>query len=711
MLVYKIILSLFTLLGWLAIMKDLGDFVALGEKLGLSDDKLFKFAKDEHESYLAGLAAEAERAEKAKAAEEERAERAHERELRLIERKVQYSDNERAIAEATGGGGTRHSPSPHVPSFKFSAFNEKSDDLDSWFLLFEKQCNAFGVKDRDKKAHLLSLFSGQYRDALLSLEADVSYDLVRAHLLQTFNLTKHDYRKKFFDIIPAKDENIVAFCQRLGSCFDKWVSLTKIEKDFKSLRDLILTHRVFETCNPKLKSFLVERDCNTLNELEVNATHFFNAHVEESLGKRLDLPYSANYASQVDFRGRSTSRSQDHGRYGSSGQRSFSQNGRFGRYENSRRYVPRVKPREYKDKPQSGIFPDNNRENINNSSSHARSGELICFGCGGKGHVKRVCPTFLAAKCTFVENWKDNLHFSVVTTSCNDPPKDSVFFKLPESLSTSACNSAKVMNDQHIYKGLLEIDGSMQPVKVLRDTGSMIHAIHKKFVKNSDYSGKTISLITFGGRKETFKLADIVIDTPFIKGKVSACVLDNYPTDFMYYDILVGNGGTLGSPVSRDPIADVIVKWETSHRDLLVLDDNSQVANYSSNDVFTTSQVQTRAQKQNESRSKDIINDKVLNFDISYTELANLQKKDSSLSKYFKLVNLPPKQTKTGTCSFEIRNDILVRLFKSDRYSLVQVMVPLSLRAQILSLGHDMPLSAHMGISRTLARVSSSFLA
>ena len=164
------------------------------------------------------------------------------------------------------------------------------------------------------------------------------------------------------------------------------------------------------------------------------------------------------------------------------------------------------------------------------------------------------------------------------------------------------------MNDQHIYKGLLEIDGSMQLVKVLRDTRSMIHAIHKKIVKDSDYSGKTLSLITFGGRKETFKLADIVIDTPFIKGKVSACVLDNYPTDFMYYDVLVGNGGTLGSPISRDPIADVIVEWETSHRDLLVLNDNTQVVNYSSNDVFTASQVQTRAQKQNESRSKDSLN-------------------------------------------------------------------------------------------------------
>ena len=103
-----------------------------------------------------------------------------------------------------------------------------------------------------------------------------------------------------------------------------------------------MTHKVLESCNPKLKSFLVERDCNTLNELEVNATHFFNAHVEESLGKGLDLPYSANYVGQIDFRGRNASRGQEHDRYRSTGQRSFSQNSRFRRFENSKRYIPRV---------------------------------------------------------------------------------------------------------------------------------------------------------------------------------------------------------------------------------------------------------------------------------------------------------------------------------------------------------------------------------
>ena len=271
------------------------------------------------------------------------------------------------------------------------------------------------------------------------------------------------------------------------------------------------------------------------------------------------------------------------------------------------------------------------------------------------------------------------------------------------------------MKEKHIYSGLIEFEGSLQSINVLRDTGSMIHAVHKRFVKPTDYLGKTLSLITFGGKKETFDLANICIDTPFIQGKVTACVLDNYPPDYMYYDVLIGNGGTLGSPTALDPSPDVVKAWEETHRDTHVLGNLTvnEECHFntvkSANEILTSNEVQTRAQKQNENKVKKTLNDKVLNFDISYTELANLQKEDETLSKYFDFVNCEAKKTKTGSCSFEIRNGILVRLFKSDRYSLVQVVVPEPLRAKIISLGHDMLFSAHMGIQRTIVRVTSSF--
>ena len=65
--------------------------------------------------------------------------------------------------------------------------------------------------------------------------------------------------------------------------------------------------------------------------------------------------------------------------------------------------------------------------------------------------------------------------------------------------------------------------------------------------------------------------------------------------------------------------------------------------------------------------------------------------------------------SKTLSCSFKIRNDILVRLYKSDRYSDEKVIVPLSLRARIIYLCHDMLFSALIGIPKTLIRVTSSF--
>ena len=60
MLVYKFILVLVTLSGYLSIMKDLGDFFALGEKSGLSGDELLRFARNEYDSYLMSLERERE---------------------------------------------------------------------------------------------------------------------------------------------------------------------------------------------------------------------------------------------------------------------------------------------------------------------------------------------------------------------------------------------------------------------------------------------------------------------------------------------------------------------------------------------------------------------------------------------------------------------------------------------------------------------------
>ena len=147
MVFYSFLLVLLTLLGGLFIMKDLSDFIAMGEKVGVPDDKLLSFAENKYENYLKALEVEAikekelkekERQEKEREFERERQieDAKYEREMRLLERKAQIAANEKAVAESSGSGGSR--ASPHVPLFKFTPFNERTDDLDTRFMLFEK---------------------------------------------------------------------------------------------------------------------------------------------------------------------------------------------------------------------------------------------------------------------------------------------------------------------------------------------------------------------------------------------------------------------------------------------------------------------------------------------------------------------------------------------------------------------------------------------
>ena len=105
----------------------------------------------------------------------------------------------------------------------------------------------------------------------------------------------------------------------------------------------------------------------------------------------------------------------------------------------------------------------------------------------------------------------------------------------------------------------------MKPVAVLRDTGSAVHAVHDKFINEDQLTGKYQKLITFGGKCENFPLAEIFVDTPFIYGTITVCVLSGYPEKFRYYDLLIGNGGILKSPIAKDPHPDLVSRWVKEH--------------------------------------------------------------------------------------------------------------------------------------------------
>ena len=115
--------------------------------------------------------------------------------------------------------------------------------------------------------------------------------------------------------------------------------------------------------------------------------------------------------------------------------------------------------------------------------------------------------------------------------------------------------------DQHVYPGILKKGNNKKSVTILRDTGSAVHAVHSNLVSDKDYTGRYQQLMTFGGKEESFPLAYIEVNTPFLTGKIMACVLQSYPEKCRYFDILIGNGGVLESPVAADPSPRLLKTW------------------------------------------------------------------------------------------------------------------------------------------------------
>ena len=187
------------------IMKSLADFIEIGEKCGLKGDELLAFARKELEVY----------------------DQAVERELRLEERRLRRVEAEKT---SVGPNNTAAPGKPKAPNFKLEKFDEKKEDLDTWCTMFERKCSLFSIKEEDMKGHLYSCLTGKFAEALIAIDDSLSYEETRNALLKRFNLTVDEYRKRFFNLQPRKDETMTGFGQRVDFCFEKWVSMASIEK-------------------------------------------------------------------------------------------------------------------------------------------------------------------------------------------------------------------------------------------------------------------------------------------------------------------------------------------------------------------------------------------------------------------------------------------------------------------------------------------------
>ena len=183
-----------------------------------------------------------------------------------------------AAAAQTSGNpsvGNVKAPCPKIPPF-----DESKDNLDAYIERFERF--AVGQKwSEDTWAVNLSAFlRGKALDVYsrLSTPDSLNYDKFKNALLKRYRLTEEGYRVKFRICRPEKFETPSQFAARMSSYLHHWVDLSKINKDYVSIVDLLLREQFVRSCSRDLSAYLKEQRISSIDHLAEIAERYVEAH-------------------------------------------------------------------------------------------------------------------------------------------------------------------------------------------------------------------------------------------------------------------------------------------------------------------------------------------------------------------------------------------------------------------------------------------------
>ena len=575
--------------------------------------------------------------------EDREKQRQHEFEMKKLE-----LDANKGIKEEESQDEHVHSSGPkstYIP--KLPPFDENKDEIDSFLFRFESHATSCGWAKDKWPLFASSLFRGSALSLFHSLSAkqNISWEDLKSELLRKFQCTEEGFRNKFRNVRPEANESFAAFLIRSGHLLDRWIELSEVPHDFQNLRDLFLREQILQSVSKDLSIFLRERTFENADEMCKLADQYKSAHPNKSFSRKtevqvFDSNVSSNppsHSSQFGYRGRANytyqqNRSNNFRQYSRGGERGrgLTRGGNNPRFSNPsqgqsfRPYQPRGK-----------FFQPRG----------AQSGakEAACWTCGCKFHMRNECPY----TCSQTASVSETVQEVLVSKDTKD------------GLHIEECT----VNG---YAGTL-----------LRDTGCTTAGVKRCFVRAEQFTGKTQHCRSFGGRIESFPLAEIQVDTPYYSGTVLACVIDSPVADLILGNlpgVKTSHGGQGGSLVCEPQAL-----------------------------------VTTRAQSKEEGKpTKPLKVPLIPNLDVKPDALKDLQRSDASLRSSFEKVKEEHMLKENENC-FVLQDGLLYRIFQTKSGKVQQVVVPKKLRPTVLKVAHDLAMAGHCGVRRTLERVLSFF--
>ena len=331
----------------------------------------------------------------------------------------------------------------------------------------------------------------------------------------------------------------------------------------------------------------------------------------------------------------------------------------------------------------------------NKDGGQGNKSDGACFICKEKAHIARNCPQRGKKYCSHCKMNNHNtadcrrpgaksVHAAAATTREDTTTTDNtpnmgesteIILNGKKYVNSAVCKDGPNFTDGATVTFDAEVNG--QQATVIRDTGCSCIVVNAKYVQPHQFTGESTYLRMADASVREAKYAHVSIRSPFYNGVTKAAVMER-----TIYDLLIGNID--GARPADQPL-----------------------------DNWKDCAVTTRAQA-----AKEKAGDKPLVIDSTSTplslgkdQLVKLQKDDSTLERFFNSQEV--KEKKGCTTRFVVRNNILYREYTNPKSNhgkpVKQLMVPSSLRKEVLQKAHDCIMSGHLGVKKTTDRVLSNF--
>ena len=597
---------------------------------------------------------------------------------------------------------------------KLPTWQEK-DDMDSYLTRYEKYAQVQAWPGDRWAINLSALLTGKALDVYYRMpEEEIdTYESVKTALLKNFQFTEDGFRQKLFTSKAQIGETAAQYYARLDGYMKRWITLSKIQKTFEDLSGLVMKMAFFDGCHITLATHLKEHGSKTNLELVQLADIYIQAH-------------NLNSLSQANISGAKRSTSTP-----TINNSNVKQNIVCNFCKKAGHKSPDCKLKRNSASlschlcGEKGHIRPNCPKNEKNQSpvKDDRNDGPTCYLCHRKGHMARNCPGVQKA-AALVEVDTDEASDSIEKHHCHgcDHKAHAAYFVTDIDISDAEGVKDEVMRDGRNYKickpGCRTLVGVYnchklptcscqlegKDVTMLRDSGCTGVVVHQKFVKPEQYTGQHKLILMIDGSVKKVPVARVNINSPYYQGKVDAMVLST-----PVYDVILGNivgARSVGDPNPNWKKEDILRNGDEEEDVEVSIEDPKEEIGCA---VKTRAQIQQEKKKITELivQELDPVTSKQKTFSMEQIQDDTLKRIWNGLQEE----KLWVKTTQNGESWYECKDGILYRIYKNKRRDRVlhQVVLPKLRRQQCIKLAHSSLLGGHMGVMKTLNRITNKF--